>query len=111
MFVVYVILRSTIFLINRKVGLYNLASLGRLMYCKKAVGMILILVVLSLGGLPPLTGFLKKFAGLRCLLSKRLLVPCVVLIVGRLLSLFFYLRIRFNRVLSLFPQHSMMMFS
>nr|YP_010960780.1 NADH dehydrogenase subunit 2 [Lethasterias fusca]WNH38671.1 NADH dehydrogenase subunit 2 [Lethasterias fusca] len=111
MFVVYVILSSTIFLINSKVGLYNLASLGRLMYCNNAVGMILILVVLSLGGLPPLTGFLNKFAGLSCLLSNSLLVPCVVLIVGSLLSLFFYLRISFNSVLSLFPQHSMMMFS
>ncbi len=111
MFLVYVILRRTIFLINKEGGLYNLSSVGRLMYCKKIMGLALILVILSLGGLPPLTGFLNKFVALECLLSKNLILPCVILIIGRLLSLFFYLRIRFKSVLCLFPQHSMMLFS
>ncbi len=111
MFVVYVILRSRIFLIKKEASLYNLSSLGRLMSCKSRIGFILILVILSLGGLPPLTGFFKKFVALECLLCNNLFIPCVVLIVGSLLSLFFYLRIGFKRVLCLFPQHSMMMFS
>lgn len=111
MFVVYIVLRSTVFLINKEGNLYNLSSLGRLVYCKNVMGIVLVLVILSLGGLPPLTGFLKKFIALECLLSKKLLVPCAILIVGSLLRLFFYLRIRFKRVLCLFPQHSMMLFS
>nr|YP_010393890.1 NADH dehydrogenase subunit 2 [Coscinasterias acutispina]UPY85812.1 NADH dehydrogenase subunit 2 [Coscinasterias acutispina] len=111
MFIIYSILSSTIFLINSEVSLYNLSSLGRLMYCNSAVGFILILVILSLGGLPPLTGFLNKFVALECLLSNSLFIPCVFLIIGSLLSLFFYLRIGFNSILCLFPQHSMMLFS
>lgn len=111
MFLVYVTLRRAVFLINKEARLYNLSSLGRLMHCKNIMGLILILIILSLGGLPPLTGFLKKFVALECLLSKNLFIPCIFLIVGRLLRLFFYLRIRFNSVLCLFPQHSMMLFS
>nr|UYK51672.1 NADH dehydrogenase subunit 2 [Asterias amurensis]UYK51685.1 NADH dehydrogenase subunit 2 [Asterias amurensis]WGS93910.1 NADH dehydrogenase subunit 2 [Asterias amurensis]WGS93923.1 NADH dehydrogenase subunit 2 [Asterias amurensis]WGS93936.1 NADH dehydrogenase subunit 2 [Asterias amurensis] len=111
MFLVYIILSSSIFLINNEAGLFNLSCLGRLMYHNNIMGIILILIILSLGGLPPLTGFLNKFVALECLLSNNLLAPCVVLIVGSLLSLFFYLRISFNSVLCLFPQHSMMVFS
>lgn len=111
MFLVYIILSRRIFLINKEVGLFNLSCLGRLMYHKNITGIILILIILSLGGLPPLTGFLKKFVALECLLSKKLLAPCVILITGRLLRLFFYLRISFKSVLCLFPQHSMMLFS
>ncbi len=111
MFLVYIILRRTIFLINKEGSIYNLSSVGRLMYCKKIMGLVLILVILSLGGLPPLTGFLKKFVALECLLSKNLIAPSILLIIGRLLSLFFYLRIRYKSVLCLFPQHSMMLFS
>nr|YP_009651722.1 NADH dehydrogenase subunit 2 [Pisaster ochraceus]QCY72410.1 NADH dehydrogenase subunit 2 [Pisaster ochraceus] len=111
MFVVYIVLSSTVFLINNEGNLYNLSSLGRLVYCNNVMGIVLVLVILSLGGLPPLTGFLNKFIALECLLSNNLLVPCAILIVGSLLSLFFYLRISFNSVLCLFPQHSMMLFS
>nr|YP_009110237.1 NADH dehydrogenase subunit 2 [Aphelasterias japonica]AIW65071.1 NADH dehydrogenase subunit 2 [Aphelasterias japonica] len=111
MFVVYIVLSSAAFLINNEASLYNLSSLGRLMSCNSVVGLVLILIILSLGGLPPLTGFLNKFVALECLLSNNLLVPCSVLIVGSLLSLFFYLRISFNSILCLFPHHSMMIFS
>nr|P24996.1 RecName: Full=NADH-ubiquinone oxidoreductase chain 2; AltName: Full=NADH dehydrogenase subunit 2 [Pisaster ochraceus]CAA39122.1 NADH dehydrogenase subunit 2 [Pisaster ochraceus] len=111
MFVVYIVLSSTVFLINNEGNLYNLSSLARLVYCNNVMGNVLVLVILSLGGLPPLTGFLNKFIALECLLSNNLLVPCAILIVGSLLSLFFYLRISFNSVLCLFPQHSMMLFS
>nr|QAU54038.1 NADH dehydrogenase subunit 2 [Distolasterias nipon] len=111
MFTVYVVLSSSIFLINNEGSLYNLSSLGRLMGCNNIMGLILILVILSLGGLPPLTGFLNKFVALECLLSNNLVIPCILLIIGSLLSLFFYLRISFNSILCLFPQHSMMLFS
>lgn len=109
MFVVYVVIRTGVILIKKEIGLYNLSFLGRLVYYNPWSGILLLSLILSLGGLPPFTGFLKKFIGLECLLLKKLIVPCAILIVGRLLRLFFYLRIGFKRALSLFPQHSLVM--
>nr|YP_009542017.1 NADH dehydrogenase subunit 2 [Freyastera benthophila]AYR06717.1 NADH dehydrogenase subunit 2 [Freyastera benthophila] len=111
MFIIYIILSSAMFLVNNEVNLYNLSILGRLVYYNPWVSILLILVVLSLGGLPPLTGFLSKFLALSCLLNSNLIFFSIILIFGSLLNLFFYLRIGFNSVLCLFPQHSMMLFT
>ena len=108
---VYILINRVIFILRKELNLFTLSSLSRLVYYNSWVGLILMLVVLSLGGLPPLTGFLKKFLALECLLLNNLIIPSGILVGGRLLSLFFYLRVGFNRRLLLFPQHSMVIFS
>nr|UPP55916.1 NADH dehydrogenase subunit 2 [Brisinga sp. SS-2022] len=110
MFFVYIILSSGAFLINNEVNLYNLSVLGRLIYYNPWMGILLILVILSLGGLPPLAGFLNKFLALNCLLNNNLLLFSIILIFGSLLNLFFYLRISFNSIMCFFPQHTIMLF-
>nr|UPP55877.1 NADH dehydrogenase subunit 2 [Paulasterias sp. SS-2022] len=111
MFLVYIVISSGVFLLNNEFNLYNLSLLSRLVYYNSWVGGLLISSILSLGGLPPLTGFLNKFLALECLLANNVLLPCGIMVVGSLFSLFFYLRIGFNSILCLFPQHSLMLFS
>nr|WKW95578.1 NADH dehydrogenase subunit 2 [Histampica sp. CS049] len=66
--------------------------------------MIFILSLLSLGGLPPLLGFFVKWAMFQGLLSSGYLWVCGVLILGSLLSLFFYLNIIYTLVSISWPQ-------
>jgi NADH:ubiquinone oxidoreductase subunit 2 (subunit N) len=106
MFLVYVIINSSVFLLGKKHYLSSLVSFGRLLSCNPLRGVGVMLGVLSLGGLPPLFGFLIKFLALNCLVQKRAYLVRVVLVVGSLIRLFFYLRIAFNSVLVFFPQHS-----
>lgn len=111
MTLVYIIINSRMFILSNEYSLNTLSRLRRITFTNGTSGIILILVILSLGGLPPLTGFLKKFIGLKCLINKGRFVARIVLVLRRLLSLFFYLRIAFNRSLILFPQHSLTMFT
>lgn len=51
---------------------------------------------LSLGGLPPFTGFLPKFLVISKVFSNNISFILIPIIVGSLISLFFYLRISFQ---------------
>nr|YP_010388441.1 NADH dehydrogenase subunit 2 [Asthenactis papyraceus]UPP55890.1 NADH dehydrogenase subunit 2 [Asthenactis papyraceus] len=106
MMMVYLILNTGVFLMCSNIGIFTLANLNRLIYYNIWISISLTLSVLSLGGLPPLTGFLSKFLALQCLISNSVLIVSGGLVLGSLLSLFFYLRIGFSSSLSLFPQHS-----
>ena len=105
MLIVYLIINTAIFLV---LDFFNAPTLGHLKILAQLspIRVLLIIVsVLSLGGLPPLTGFMLKFFSLYFLIGKGFILLSSLLIIGRLLSLFFYLRISFNASLILFPQH------
>jgi len=57
------------------------------------------LLFMSLGGLPPLTGFIPKLIIIDLICQYRLFIV-LFLIIGSLLNLFFYLNIAFNLILS-----------
>nr|YP_009387957.1 NADH dehydrogenase subunit 2 [Dussumieria elopsoides]BAX73583.1 NADH dehydrogenase subunit 2 [Dussumieria elopsoides] len=62
------------------------------------------LMLLSLGGLPPLTGFLPKWLIIQELTNQGLPLTAVIMAMAALLSLFFYLRLTQFATLTLFPQ-------
>merc|ERR1711976_89119 len=49
------------------------------------------ILLLSLGGLPPFLGFVSKFAVIGFLARRRLFLALIVLIIGSLISLYYYL--------------------
>ena len=108
---VYIFINSMVFLIRKELNLVSLSSIRRLIFYNSVGGLCLVLGVLSLGGLPPLTGFLIKFLALECLIQNGKFIKSCFLVGGSLISLFFYLRIAFKRSLVFFPQHSLVMFS
>nr|YP_010443049.1 NADH dehydrogenase subunit 2 [Araeosoma owstoni]UTD49299.1 NADH dehydrogenase subunit 2 [Araeosoma owstoni] len=105
MLILYLLINTTIFLLS---DLLNISTLGHLNITSQLHPIstsLLILTILSLGGLPPLTGFMIKLISLYFLITNNFLVLSSMLIIGSLLSLFFYLRIAFNTSLLLFPHH------
>nr|AAT78241.1 NADH dehydrogenase subunit 2 [Anolis sagrei] len=60
-------------------------------------------LLLSLGGLPPLTGFLPKWLILEELVAQNLVPTATVMAMSALLSLFFYLRLTYTTTLTLSP--------
>nr|QVL28512.1 NADH dehydrogenase subunit 2 [Stomopneustes variolaris] len=105
MLVIYLIINTAIFLIANLLSLSTLGHLNIILHLSPISIFLIILSILSLGGLPPLTGFMVKFISLSLLVNEGFLVLSTILIAGSLLSLFFYLRIAFNASLILFPQH------
>nr|AAP85487.1 NADH dehydrogenase subunit 2 [Anolis pulchellus] len=68
------------------------------------------LTLLSLGGLPPLTGFLPKWLILEELVMQNLIPLATTLAMSALLSLFFYLRLTYTTTLTLSPNTLQMKF-
>nr|AAT78321.1 NADH dehydrogenase subunit 2 [Anolis sagrei] len=60
-------------------------------------------LLLSLGGLLPLTGFMPKWLILEELVSQNLIPTATVMALSALLSLFFYLRLTYTTTLTLSP--------
>nr|AAL35254.1 NADH dehydrogenase subunit 2 [Astyanax mexicanus] len=68
---------------------------------EKMVAMILIL--LSLGGLPPMTGFTIKWLILEELTKQDMYTPATLIVLAALISLYFYARLSYFTIISLFP--------
>nr|AAG34972.1 NADH dehydrogenase subunit 2 [Anolis reconditus] len=64
---------------------------------------LMMILLLSLGGLPPLTGFMPKWLILEELVSQNLLPTATIMAMSALLSLFFYLRLTYTTTLTLSP--------
>nr|AIU39998.1 NADH dehydrogenase subunit 2 [Anolis phyllorhinus] len=67
---------------------------------------ITMFILLSLGGLPPLTGFLPKWLILEELISQNLIPLTTFMVLSSLLSLFFYLRLTYSTTLTLSPNNT-----
>nr|AAP84524.1 NADH dehydrogenase subunit 2 [Sceloporus malachiticus] len=65
------------------------------------------LILLSLGGLPPLTGFMPKWLILEELTSQNLTSTAMLMAMSALLSLFFYLRLTYSSTITLSPNTTM----
>nr|ABV24419.1 NADH dehydrogenase subunit 2 [Anolis cristatellus] len=74
------------------------------------LAIIMMLILLSLGGLPPLTGFLPKWLVLEELIMQNLFPMATAMAMSALLSLFFYLRLTYTTTLTLPPNTLQMKF-
>nr|YP_913485.1 NADH dehydrogenase subunit 2 [Esomus metallicus]BAF41546.1 ND2 [Esomus metallicus] len=62
------------------------------------------LLVLSLGGLPPLTGFITKLLILEELTKQQLTAPALMMALIALISLYYYLRLGYSAAMTMAPQ-------
>nr|AAS91406.1 NADH dehydrogenase subunit 2 [Macroderma gigas] len=62
-----------------------------------------LMIMLSLGGLPPLTGFLPKWMIMQELIKNENIILPTLMAMMTLLSLFFYVRLTYTTSLTLFP--------
>lgn len=69
-------------------------------FSKIYINSILIIVLfISIGGLPPFLGFIPKLILIYCLILNNLLFPCFILVITALLVLFFYIRIVYTGII------------
>nr|NP_008394.1 NADH dehydrogenase subunit 2 [Balanoglossus carnosus]AAD11948.1 NADH dehydrogenase subunit 2 [Balanoglossus carnosus] len=104
--VLYFFLTGTLFLALHFLNTPSLADLGNIVNLAPWLTTLTLFTTLSLGGLPPLTGFLSKWLILQELSLNTNLVIATTLIMASLISLFFYLRITYIILLTLSPQHT-----
>nr|YP_009973271.1 NADH dehydrogenase subunit 2 [Pseudocolochirus violaceus]QNH92614.1 NADH dehydrogenase subunit 2 [Pseudocolochirus violaceus] len=105
-FLFYILNNTAIFLICHNNNLYSLSNLNKT-NTTPSTTILFSTLILSIGGLPPLGGFLNKLIPLNIFLNNINIIFILVFIFGSLTSLYFYLRIVFNTSLTLFPNNSL----
>nr|AOR07176.1 NADH dehydrogenase subunit 2 [Enchytraeus cf. crypticus SL-2017] len=98
-FMFYSMLITPIFIMLYKLNTKTLSQMNSSKNDTKMQYLVLPMLFLSLGGLPPLTGFFPKWFSI-FLLTPNSMIMLFILIAGSLMNLYFYLNIVFSIMLS-----------
>nr|BAJ54585.1 NADH dehydrogenase subunit 2 [Stomatorhinus cf. ater CU 6164] len=99
----YIIMTSAMFLAAKAMTATKINTLATAWTKAPALAALTMLSLLSLGGLPPLTGFMPKWLILQELTKQDLPLAATVMAMSALLSLFFYLRLCYTMILTASP--------
>nr|AAM45840.1 NADH dehydrogenase subunit 2 [Poeciliopsis fasciata] len=101
----YLLISSSLFLSLMFLRTTHISSLSTAWAKVPALTAILPFILLSLGGLPPLTGFAPKWLIMSEMIKENLILIAVIAILSSLLSLYFYLRIFYTATLTTPPNN------
>nr|AIY69320.1 NADH dehydrogenase subunit 2 [Symposiachrus browni browni]AIY69334.1 NADH dehydrogenase subunit 2 [Symposiachrus browni meeki]AIY69392.1 NADH dehydrogenase subunit 2 [Symposiachrus browni browni]AIY69444.1 NADH dehydrogenase subunit 2 [Symposiachrus browni browni]AIY69469.1 NADH dehydrogenase subunit 2 [Symposiachrus browni browni] len=104
-FYLYTLMTAAVFLTFNSMKVLKLSTLMTSWTKTPSLSTILLLTLLSLAGLPPLTGFLPKWLIIQELTKQDMAPTAIVLSLLSLLSLFFYLRLAYCATITL-PPHT-----
>nr|AEB39318.1 NADH dehydrogenase subunit 2 [Dendrobates leucomelas] len=105
-FSLYIIMTSTLFLLFISTNSMNIIQLTSSWSKTPFLASLSLLSLLSLSGLPPLTGFIPKWLIAQELIKQSLTIYALLILLMTLLSLFFYLRLTYVMSLTLAPNSS-----
>nr|CBJ55390.1 NADH dehydrogenase subunit 2 [Antechinus flavipes] len=100
---IYIMATITTFMTLNLSNITKIKSLGSLWNKSAPATIIILLTLLSLGGLPPLTGFMPKWLILQELIANGNFIVAMTMALTALLNLFFYMRIIYASSLTMFP--------
>nr|ACF75260.1 NADH dehydrogenase subunit 2 [Iridosornis analis]AJG04198.1 NADH dehydrogenase subunit 2 [Iridosornis analis]AJG04200.1 NADH dehydrogenase subunit 2 [Iridosornis analis]AJG04202.1 NADH dehydrogenase subunit 2 [Iridosornis analis]AJG04203.1 NADH dehydrogenase subunit 2 [Iridosornis analis] len=104
-FYLYVMMTTTVFLTLNTAKVVKLSTLMTAWTKAPSLNAMLLLTLLSLAGLPPLTGFLPKWLIIQELTKQDMTPTATLMSLLSLLSLFFYLRLAYCTTITL-PPHT-----
>nr|AFN41637.1 NADH dehydrogenase subunit 2 [Hipposideros obscurus]AFN41650.1 NADH dehydrogenase subunit 2 [Hipposideros obscurus]AFN41651.1 NADH dehydrogenase subunit 2 [Hipposideros obscurus]AFN41652.1 NADH dehydrogenase subunit 2 [Hipposideros obscurus]AFN41653.1 NADH dehydrogenase subunit 2 [Hipposideros obscurus] len=101
--VLYILMTSTTFMLFMFNSSTNTLSLSHTWNKTPLVTTSILVMMLSLGGLPPLTGFLPKWMIIQELTKNDSIIMPTIMAITALLNLFFYMRLAYSTSLTMFP--------
>nr|AFL03198.1 NADH dehydrogenase subunit 2 [Corvus ossifragus] len=104
-FYLYAMMTAAVFLTLNSMKVLNLSMLMTAWTKAPSLSTILLLTLLSLAGLPPLTGFLPKWLIIQELTKQDMAPAAIIISLLSLLGLFFYLRLAYCATITL-PPHT-----
>nr|QYU59354.1 NADH dehydrogenase subunit 2 [Cisticola anderseni] len=104
-FYLYTLITMTVFLTLNTIKVSKLSTLMTAWTKTPALNAMLLLTMLSLAGLPPLTGFIPKWLIIQELTKQDMIPTAMTISLLSLLSLFFYLRLAYCATITL-PPHT-----
>nr|ABR28201.1 NADH dehydrogenase subunit 2 [Ramphocinclus brachyurus]AEP94645.1 NADH dehydrogenase subunit 2 [Ramphocinclus brachyurus] len=104
-FYLYVMITAAVFLTLNSIKALKLSTLMTTWAKTPSLSAMLMLTLLSLAGLPPLTGFLPKWLIIQELTKQEMIPTATIMALLSLLGLFFYLRLAYCATITL-PPHT-----
>nr|AFB19381.1 NADH dehydrogenase subunit 2 [Chamaea fasciata] len=104
-FYLYILMTATVFLTLNTNNVLKLSTLMTTWAKTPSLSAMLLLTLLSLAGLPPLTGFLPKWLIIQELTKQDMAIMATMISLLSLLGLFFYLRLAYCATITL-PPHT-----
>nr|AFN41639.1 NADH dehydrogenase subunit 2 [Hipposideros obscurus] len=101
--VLYILMTSTTFMLFMLNSSTNTLSLSHTWNKTPLITTSILVMMLSLGGLPPLTGFLPKWMIIQELTKNDSIIMPTIMAITALLNLFFYMRLAYSTSLTMFP--------
>nr|YP_009025114.1 NADH dehydrogenase subunit 2 [Saurida microlepis]AHN95661.1 NADH dehydrogenase subunit 2 [Saurida microlepis] len=101
--ILYILMTSSVFLTLKINNSMTINALATSWTKTPAISTVAPLALLSLAGLPPLSGFMPKWLILQELTKQQLPLTATLAALSALLSLFFYLRISYSMTLTMSP--------
>nr|YP_009311646.1 NADH dehydrogenase subunit 2 [Canthophrys gongota]BAV70601.1 NADH dehydrogenase subunit 2 [Canthophrys gongota] len=100
---IYILMTSTMFLALNTLSATKTSTLSTSWSKNPILVITTTLALLSLGGLPPLTGFMPKWLILQEMTKQELPLTATIMALAALLSLYFYLRLCYAMTLTIAP--------
>nr|UFK29159.1 NADH dehydrogenase subunit 2 [Thomomys bottae] len=100
---IYIMLTITMFISLNYLTMMTTSSLASTWNSHPLITLTLLITLLSLGGLPPLTGFLPKWYIIQELVLNNMTMPALLMAMMALLNLFFYVRLIYSTSMTMFP--------
>jgi NADH-ubiquinone oxidoreductase chain 2 len=98
-FILYTIIVIPVFIILNSVNTKSIKRLYRSFKRRFIKTIILITSIISLAGIPPLTGFLPKIIVVMNIIRSKFYITLIILIVGSYINLYYYLNITLNIII------------
>nr|YP_009991805.1 NADH dehydrogenase subunit 2 [Centropus unirufus]QNN84666.1 NADH dehydrogenase subunit 2 [Centropus unirufus]WJH18299.1 NADH-ubiquinone oxidoreductase chain 2 [Centropus unirufus] len=108
-FYTYIIITATVFLTFNTTKTMNMMMLMSSWTKNPSMNATLMLTLLSMAGLPPLTGFMPKWLIITELTKQGMAVTATIIAMLSLLGLFFYLRLTYYSTITLPPNSTNLM--
>nr|YP_010282117.1 NADH dehydrogenase subunit 2 [Psammophis lineolatus]UHM24681.1 NADH dehydrogenase subunit 2 [Psammophis lineolatus] len=103
-FIVYTTTTTPIFLTMNLSSTSTIKDMGTMWTSTPHLMTIIALTTLSLGGLPPLTGFMPKWLILNKMVASNMIMEATVMAMASLLSLYVYMRLMYMSAMTTPPQ-------
>nr|YP_009487333.1 NADH dehydrogenase subunit 2 [Echimys saturnus]AWB97152.1 NADH dehydrogenase subunit 2 [Echimys saturnus] len=101
--IIYIMLTISLFITLYTNNNLTTLSLSYMWSTAPPIIIIILMNLLSLGGLPPLTGFSPKWAIIQELVKNNNIMMPVMMSITALLNLYFYMRLMYSTTLTMFP--------
>nr|URW97169.1 NADH dehydrogenase subunit 2 [Crocidura foetida doriae]URW97182.1 NADH dehydrogenase subunit 2 [Crocidura foetida doriae] len=100
---IYILMTSSMFMLLIFTSTTSTLSLSLTWNKTPIITMTSLITLLSLGGLPPLTGFMPKWMIIQELTKNNSVILPTLMAILALLNLFFYMRLMYSTALTMFP--------